>query len=67
MIGAVKTKTFVLKSENTFDIAYREDTRRKSNGAIANDILTRCLSREISNEFSGYWQGNKRVAERLGA
>ena len=54
MIAAVKTKTFVLKSENTFDIAYREDTRRKSNGAIANDILTRCLSREISNEFSGY-------------
>lgn len=49
------------------EIAYREDTRRKSNGAIANDILTRCLSRGVSNEFSGYWQGNKRVAERLGA
>jgi transposase-like protein len=49
------------------EIAYREDTRRKSNGAIANDILTRCLSKSISNEFCGYWQGNKRVAERLGA
>lgn len=49
------------------EIAYREDTRRKSNGAIANDILTRCLSRSVSNEFCGYWQGNKRVAERLGA
>ncbi len=49
------------------EIAYREDTRRKSNGAIANDILTRCLSRGVSNEFCGYWQGNKRVAERLGA
>ena len=49
------------------EIAYREDTRRKSNAAIANDILARCLSRGVSNEFSGYWQGNKRVAERLGA
>lgn len=32
---------------------------------IANDILTRCLGRSVSNEFCGYWQGNKRVAERL--
>jgi len=48
------------------EIACREDTRRKSNGAIANDILTRCLSDGVSNEFSGYWQGNKRVVERLG-
>jgi len=36
------------------EIAYREDTRRKSNDAIANDILTRCLSCGASNEFSGY-------------
>ena len=49
------------------EIAYREDTRRWSNGKIANNILTRCLSKKTSNEFSGYWQGNKRVAERLGA
>jgi len=49
------------------EIVYREDTRRKSNGEIANDILTRCLSRGVSNEFSGYWQGNERIAERLGA
>jgi len=49
------------------EIAYREDTRRKSNGTIANDILTRCLAHGVSNEFSGYWQGNKRVAERIGA
>jgi len=49
------------------EIAYREDTRRKNNGEIANDILTRCLARSVSNEFCGYWQGNKRVAERLGA
>ena len=49
------------------EIAYRENTRRKSNGEIANDILIRCLTRSVSNEFCGYWQGNKRVAERLGA
>jgi len=39
----------------------------KSNGEIANDILPRCLSCGVSNEFSRYWQGNKRVAERLEA
>lgn len=49
------------------EIAYREDTRRMSNGAIFNDIFSKCLSTPISNEFCGYWQGNKRVAERLGA
>lgn len=49
------------------EIAYREDTKRWDNGKIANDILNRCLKdNSISNEFTGYWQGNKRVAERLG-
>jgi transposase-like protein len=49
------------------EIAYREDTRRMSNGAIFSDIFSKCLSTPVSNEFCGYWQGNKRVAERLGA
>ena len=49
------------------EIAYREDTRRMTNGAIFNDITARCMNTPISNEFCGYWQGNKRVAERLGA
>jgi len=49
------------------EIAYREDTRRMSNGAIFADIFSKCLSTPVSNEFCGYWQGNKRVAERLGA
>lgn len=49
------------------EIAYREDTRRMSNGAIFNDIFSKCLSTPVSNEFCGYWQGNKRTAERLGA
>ena len=41
------------------EIAYREDTRRKSNGEIANDILTRCLSRGVSNEFVVIGKGIK--------
>ena len=49
------------------EIAYREDTRRMSNGSIFNDILSKCLNTPVSNEFCGYWQGNKRIAERLGA
>lgn len=50
------------------EIAYREDTRRLDNKAIFDDILIRCLANNtISNEFCGYWQGNRRVAERLGA
>ena len=49
------------------EIAYREDTRRMSNGAIFRDIFTRCMNTPVSNEFCGYWQGNYRVAERLGA
>lgn len=48
------------------EIAYREDTRRFNNGFIFRDILKRCLDSGISNEFCGYWQGNHRVAERLG-
>lgn len=49
------------------EIAYREDTRRLSNQVIFDDILSKCLTSLVSNEFCGYWQGNKRVAERLGA
>jgi len=49
------------------EIAYREDTRRMSNGAIFKDIATRCMKTPVSNEFCGYWQGNHRVIERLGA
>ncbi|RXJ98460.1 DDE transposase [Arcobacter sp. CECT 8989] len=39
------------------EIAYREDTRRKSNKEIFDDILEKCLSSLVSNEFCGYWQG----------
>lgn len=49
------------------EISYREDTRRLNNGTIFKDILGKCLTKPISNEFCGYWQGNHRVSERLGA
>lgn len=49
------------------EIAYREDNRRKSTGEIFHDLLSKSLKSEPSNEFTGYWQGNKRLAERLGA
>lgn len=49
------------------EISYREDTRRLDNGAIFKDILSKCLNKPISNEFCGYWQGNHRVNEGLGA
>lgn len=37
------------------EIAYREDTRRMNNKAIFDDILSKCLSSLVSNEFCGYW------------
>lgn len=49
------------------EIAYREDTRRWSNGRIFRDVVVKCASMETSNEWCGYWQGNHRVAERIGA
>ncbi len=49
------------------EIAYREDTRRWDNGMIFEDITHKCGSTPVSNEWCGYWQGNKRCTERLGA
>ena len=34
--------------------------------AIFNDISGKCMKTLQSNEWTGYWQGNHRVAERLG-
>ncbi len=47
------------------EAAYREDTRRKSNGAIFADVIGRCGAAKVSREFCGYWQGNKKQAETL--
>ena len=47
------------------EAAYREDTRRQSNGAIFKDILGRCAMHLPSRDFCGYWQGNHRTGEAL--
>ena len=47
------------------EIAYREDNRRVSNGAMLLDVANKCMHTPTHNEWTGYWQNNKRVAERL--
>ena len=49
------------------EAAYREDTRRWSNGRIFNDIAEKCASTKTHHDWCGYWQGNKRLTERLAA
>ncbi|WP_295429087.1 IS1595 family transposase [uncultured Thiodictyon sp.] len=49
------------------EAAYREDTRRWSNGEIFSDILTKCARTRPHRDWSGYWQGNTRRPERLAA
>jgi len=43
------------------EAAYRENTRRESNGDIFKDIVNRCATSKPSRDFSGYWQGNNRA------
>ena len=47
------------------EAAFREDTRRKSNGWIFSNILTGCATHLPSRDFCGYWQGNHRSGENL--
>ena len=47
------------------EAAYREDNRRMSNGEMFGDILVKCAGSKTSRDFCGYWQGNRRLAERL--
>ncbi len=49
------------------EAAYREDTRRWANGDIFQDIGRKCAKTRTSRDWCGYWQGNKRVGERLAA
>ncbi|MFZ6800381.1 IS1595 family transposase [Undibacterium sp. Di24W] len=49
------------------EAAYREDTRRMSNGDIFDDICEKCVQTKTHHDWCGYWQGNKRTAERLAA
>jgi hypothetical protein len=54
---------YVLRYAN--EIAYREDTRRTSNGEIFTDVTNRCARKGVSRDFCGYWQGNKKRTEAL--
>ena len=65
--GVIHKMSNLYASNYANEIAYREDTRRWANGAIFNDIIQKCMQILPSNEWTGYWQGNHRVAERLGA
>ena len=47
------------------EAAYREDTRRQGNGEIFRDIVLKCLDTRTHRDWCGYWQGNKRLKERL--
>lgn len=49
------------------EAAYREDTRRWSNGKIFTDIAAKCMRTRTHHDWCGYWQGNKRQSERLAA
>jgi len=49
------------------EAAYREDTRRWSNGDIFTDITKKCAKTRTNHDWCGYWQGNKRNEERLAA
>ena len=48
------------------EIAYREDNLRRSNGSIFTNIFKKCMETIQSNEWTGYWQGNHRISEKLG-
>jgi len=49
------------------EAAYREDTRRWHNGKIFNDIAGKCAKTKTHHDWCGYWQGNRRMTERLAA
>lgn len=49
------------------EAAYREDTRRWPNGKIFNDIAGKCAKTKTHHDWCGYWQGNRRMIERLAA
>ena len=47
------------------EMAYREDTRRWSNGRIFRDIVGKCARALVSRDWCGYWQGNHRLGDSL--
>lgn len=49
------------------EIAYHEDTHRLSNGTIFHDAVSKYLNNLPSDDWRGYWQGNKKHMETLAA
>ena len=47
------------------EIAYREENRRVSNGAMMFDIARKSTNTPTHGEWTGYWQGNKKTMEQL--
>lgn len=64
-LGQVHRMGNLYLDQYTNEIAYREDTRRLSNGRLFADITHRCATSPTSRDFCGYWQGNKRREERI--
>jgi len=47
------------------EMAFREDTRRESNGTIFTGILRRAMQSGHSPEWRRYWQGNHRTGDGM--
>lgn len=52
-------------SNYSTEVGYREDNRRMSNKHMMLDVATKAINTPTHNEWTGYWQGNKRTTERL--
>jgi len=66
-IGQIHKVTPKYLDNYAHEMAYREDTRRWSNGRICLDLLAKCLGAGVSRDWCGYWQGNRRQGELLAA
>ena len=47
------------------EVAFREDWRRRPNGAMLYEVARRCLSAPPSSDWAKYWQGNKRTHDSV--
>lgn len=49
----------------SLEIAYREDNRRRSNGSIMVDLVSKAMNTSNYNPWVGYWSGNRPASEQL--